>query len=180
MYKHVAFNYFMVMRISVLIFLFGITLGAFGQASHTKKAANFINGVNYGAYLPYFNQTLIDSVTISKHYVDKENDLFGAIYLTTKTPNKFNFLSINDIDNAYKIEKSGLTLYMLNKEFIKEAAHFKIDSSYIYKVEVIKGKDFDYLKNSQPNLSIVKIFTNTKENWPSSVLKIRGDGSKED
>jgi hypothetical protein len=167
------------MKKCVFLFLLAIGSFAYGQSQHTNKSAYFLDGVNFGKHAPLFSQDLINSVDISNKFVDKANNLYGAIYITTKTPSNFNFLGVNDIQRAYKIAANGPIIYMLNKDFIKETEHFKIDSAYVYKVEVIKGSEFDYLKNSIPNLSIVKIYTNTKENWPSKEMRIRGTASKE-
>ena len=167
------------MKKCILLFLFAITSFAYGQSKHDRKSAYFLDGVNFGTFAPLFNPEMIQSIEISKEFADQANNVYGAIYIKTKTSNKLNFLGTNDINKAYKIATNDPIIYMINKDFIKEAEHFKIDSSYIYKVEVIKGSEFDYLKNSIPNLSIVKIYTNTKENWPSSELRIRGTASKE-
>ena len=167
------------MKKYLFLSLFFITSWAHGQSGHTRKPAHFLDGVNYGTSLPLFNQELIQSVNVSSAFEDKANHLFGALYVTSKRPGKFNFLGVKNILSTFKVSTNGPIIYMLNKEFSKEAENFKIDSSYIYKVEVIKGSEFDYLKNSAPNLSIVKIYTDTKENWPSSELRIRGSASKE-
>ncbi len=167
------------MKIWSFLFLLSLTSFAYGQSNPNRKATYFVDGIKFGTHSPYFNQELIQSVNVSTEFVDKANNLYGAIYITTKTPNKFNFLNVNDIQSAYKIATNGPIIYMLNKDFIKETDHFKIDSAYIYRVEVLKGSEFDNLKNSIPNLSVVKIYTNTKENWPSSEVRIRGAASKE-
>ncbi len=164
---------------SVIFVLFFVTSFVHGQSTPAAKPAYFIDGINYGANIPQFNPELIQTLTISKEFVDKANNFNGAINITTKTPNKFNFLSVNDIIKANKVEPNGPILYMLNKEFIKETQQFKIDAAFVYKVDIMKGAEFDNLKSSVPNLCIVKIYTNTKENWPSSELRIRGSASKE-
>jgi hypothetical protein len=162
------------MRPIVFLFLLSLTSFAYGQSS---KPAYFIDSVKVGPYLANFSPQKIESIYVSKEFVDTTNNLSGAIYITTKKPNNFNFLGVNDIKKAYKIEANGPTIYMLDKEFIIDTQHFKIDSSFIYKVDVIKGVEFQDLKNDLPNLTIVKIYTDTKDNRPSGII-IRGKSSK--
>ena len=48
-------------------------------------------------------------------------------------------------------------MLLLNGKFIKSAAKINIDSSYISKVEVETGEDYEELKNIYPNMAIVNI-----------------------
>lgn len=165
------------MKPYIFLFLLFVTSIAYGQSTSVnqhRKAAYFIDSIrvssaSMGSILP----ENIKDVNVSKDFVDKENNVYGAIYITTKNPNTYNFIGLDAIKKAYQIVTSGLTIYMVDKEFIQDTQYFKLPSSLIYSVNIIKGSEFDNLKNDFPNLSIVKI--TTKANAPKSgELIIRG------
>mgnify|MGYP001557706558 FL=1 len=65
---------------------------------------------------------------------------------------------------------------MIDNEFLKDdISTYKIDSAYILNVEVLKSTEIEYLKNSLPALTILKIELKTKENIAkANEIHIRG------
>jgi len=165
------------------LFLFSLVVSSFAYGQSTliyqplaqkSKPAYFIDSVRVAsAPLNYLKPDDIKDVYVSKDFIDKDNHVYGAIYITTKTPNVYRFIGLNEIKKIYGVETTGVTIYMVDQDFIQETQHFKLPYDFIYKVEIIKGAEFDNLKQDLPNLSIVKIIT--KPNAPKSTgLMIRG------
>ena len=87
-------------------------------------------------------------------------------------------MSITDILNKYQQGLQKPTIFMLDNEFLKDTASFKIDSSYVLKVEITTASEINYLKNTVPDLTILKIITRTKENLNKyDRIRIRGTES---
>lgn len=106
----------------------------------------------------------VTDLKVDKNYIDSSRQIQGRIYITLKEPVSFNFLSIDDINHTYIKEVQKPVIYMVDNEFVKDIADFKIDSSFILKVELTSADDLEYLKQSVPDLTILKIITRTKEN----------------
>ena len=165
------------MRKLIFLFLLSITSFSYGQSIPIPKhseAAYFIDSVRVSpTFMEYIKPDNINTIFISKDFVDKENNVYGAIYITTKTPKAYNFIGLEEIKKAYGIVAPSLTIYMVDKEFIQDTQYFKFPSSFISNVILIKGTTFDNLKNDFPNLSIVKIITTNNTPKPSGI-RIRG------
>jgi hypothetical protein len=98
----------------------------------------------------------------------------GRIYIKSKNPGDFNFLSAKDILKAYKISQKTSAIFMLDNEIIKDTTTFKIDSSFILNVEIINASEIEYLPNNISSLAILKVFTATKENIDKQkIIRIR-------
>lgn len=165
------------MKRYIFLFLLSVTSFAYGQsmpAHHSRPVAIFIDSVRVSStYMQYIQPDSIKDVFVTKDFVDKANNVYGALYITTKNPKAYNFIGLDAIKKVYGIVAPGLTIYMVNKELVQDTQYFKLDSSSIAKVEVIKGSEFDNLKSDFPNLYIVKIIT--KSNTPKSTeIMIRG------
>jgi len=123
----------------------------------------------------HFDPNKIASMNVESNYIDSTNKVHGKVSITSKDPNNFNFLTISDITKIYKKNDKTPTIFMLDDQFLKDLTSFKIDSSYILKVEITKAADIDYLKNTFPDFSILNIITRTKGNLENlNKIKIQG------
>ena len=64
-------------------------------------------------------------------------------------------------------------MLLLNGNFIKNFAKINIDSSYISKVEVETGNDYEELKNIYPNMAVVNIKLKNL-NFPDRQIILQG------
>jgi hypothetical protein len=111
-----------------------------------------------------FDPNQIENVRIEKGF-DSINHTQGEIYVTSKNPKEHYFLSLDDIKAKYTKDTKAPVLFMLNNDFVQNnISTLKIDSSYILNVEILRGADFDNLKENIPSLTIIRIKTKTKEN----------------
>lgn len=107
----------------------------------------------------YFDRSKIKDVVSVQSKFDSSTNSSGKIYITSKNPKDYNFLSFTELKSKYIGFNKKPVLLLLNGNFIKNPTQINIDSSYIYKVEVESGADFEELKNIYPLLSIVNIKT---------------------
>ena len=154
----------------ILIFLISISfsLVAFGQQNSNPRPFKewqplcYLDSVNIELAQTHFDPAKIESMNVVKSHIDSTRQIYGKIYITSKDPKDYNFLTIADISKIYKKDTLSPTIFMLDNDFLKDIALFKIDSSYILRVEFIRGNEFEYLKKTMPNLTILKILTRTK------------------
>lgn len=158
-----------------------LTLTSYGQVekrtnSNSKNLPEyFIDSVRIGK-----NQLFFDPNKIAEINVVKENDTtahnYGKIYIKSKNPKSFNFISLPDIEKTYTNSISTPTLFMVDNEFLKDdISTYKIDSAYILNVEVLKSTEIEYLKNSLPTLTILRIKLKAKDNIAkANEIHIRG------
>ncbi|GLU51883.1 hypothetical protein Dfri01_13440 [Dyadobacter frigoris] len=131
----------------------------------------YLDSVKYGSF-PNFDIHQIDSISISK---ENKKVPEGQIFIKSKNPKNLYLLSILDITARYKKNALTPTIYMLDNEILKEVSTFRIDSSYILKVEVLKGSETDYLNTQFPDLTILNIVTRTEKNIAKeNEIRIRG------
>lgn len=149
---------------SALLF---ITTLFFGQSNKTKEAAMFLDSAFISPNtMNYINPDEIESVNVIKaDTIINNNHYSGQIYIHSKSPKKFNFLSLQQIKSEYtKITKSDV-IYMVNGEFIKEnIATLKLDRNYIITVEVTNSTEFYNFRKSSTKFDIINILGKTKEN----------------
>lgn len=125
-----------------------------------------------------------DSVLISGRYktgVDEYGDecnvpmnIGGTEYRCVNvwhyTKKNYRLLSLDEVRQLYcghweEVTKENC-LYMINKFFImKNADQYRVDSSFIYRVELVSSEDFDFFRGikAQP-FYIIRIFTKTIHN----------------
>ena len=100
----------------------------------------------------------------------------GKIYIKTKDPGSLHFLTAGEVIRKYNFPADGITIFFLDNEIIKDTSAFRIDSSYILNVEIIKASEIQYLPRNIPGLRILKIITATKENMEKqNIIRIRGN-----
>ena len=94
----------------------------------------------------------------------KKDALSDKVYMILKNTERFNFFTYSDLKNIYFSKINKPILLLVNGNFVKNPAKINIDSSYIYKVEVESGNDFEELKNLYPDMAIVNIKVNNLNN----------------
>ncbi len=156
------------MKIILSIFCLGFSFFSFGQVLEKLKGlpvAYFSNPVVYFDSIPtrmelfYFDKSKIKTIVNVQSVFDSSTNSSGKIYITSINPEDYNFLSFTDLKRKYIGTNKKPVLFLLNGNFIKNPTQINIDSSYIYKVEVESGADFEELKNIYPLLAIVNIKT---------------------
>jgi hypothetical protein len=168
------------MKIFIILISICFSIVGYGQQQKTKPISQwqpiyFIDSVKIDLPQLFFDPNKIADINVVSNYYDSAKQIHGKMFITSKDPKDFNFLSVADITNAYKKGTKTPTIFMLDNEFLKDIAAFKIDSSYILKVEVLRASEIEYLKNTLPNLTIVKIITRTKENLDrQNQIRIQG------
>jgi hypothetical protein len=158
------------MKTLVFFIALSLSLVAFGQQYSNPKPFKewqplyYLDSVIVEFTDLHFDLEKIESINVVKSYVDSTRQNYGKIFITSKDPKGYNFLSISEITIKYKKDTLSPTIFMLDNEFLKDITKFKIDSSYILKVMLLRGSEFDYLKDNFPNLTILNIITKSKDN----------------
>lgn len=153
----------------IFIALF-VTLIAFGQRNPKSipfkewQPLYYIDSVNVDFPKYHFELNKLKSMQVVNSYIDSTKQIHGKIFMTSKNPKDYKFLTMQDITNRYRKDKFSPGIFMLDNEFLKDTVHFRIDSSYILKIDILKGSEIVYLKKHDPNLTILNITTRTKEN----------------
>jgi uncharacterized membrane protein (UPF0182 family) len=155
------------MKIFLSLSLLFITTLFFGQNSKNTEPALFLDSVFIAANtMKYINPDEIESVNSVKNDTVVNNNCYaGQIHFRSKNPNKYIFLTLEQIKSEYtKVKKTDVS-YMINGEFIKENIDtFKLDRNYILKVEVTDSNAFYNLRKSDSKFDIINILGKTKEN----------------
>ncbi len=167
---------------NLLIFFTCISFSAIGQ--QPKNIAKNVKEIKPLCYLDsslieienlYFDPNKIADVYMPKNTLDTLRPQ-GRIFIKSKEPKSFNFLTIADIQKKYFTNTSNsTTVFMLDNDFLKSIENFRVDSSYILKVEIINSKELAHLNNLNADFTILRIFTRTKENIEKqNRIRIRG------
>jgi hypothetical protein len=171
------------MKIFVVLLLFAFSSIGYGQEHAKSDPASeelpfyFLDSAKIELSQWHFDLNKLSSMKIVKNYYDSAKRLRGAIFMTSKDPKSYKFLSIKDIINKYQQGLQKPTIFMLDNEILKDIRTFKIDSSYLLKVEITRASDIEYLKVAIPDLTILKIITSTKQNLKKeNQIRIRGTG----
>ena len=139
----------------------------FGQNNKTEEPAVFIdsNLIARNA-IEYINQNEIESVNVVKKDTIINAVLFrGQLYITSKNPKKYDFISLEQIKSEFTKIKSNDIIYMVNGALIKDNIDtFKLDRNYILEVEVTNSEAFYNLRKSDTKFDIINILGKTKEN----------------
>lgn len=155
------------MKIFLSLSLLFITTLFFSQNSKNIQPALFLDSVSIDANtMKYLNPNDIESInSIKKDTVVNNNHYAGQIHIHSKNPNKYIFLTLEQIKSEYTKVKKIDVIYMINGEFIKENIDtFKLDRNYILKVEVTNSNAFYNLRKSDSKFDIINILGKTKEN----------------
>ena len=168
------------MKLITLLFTI-LTLTSYGQVSKRTNSDSknlpeyFLDSVSIDKNQLFFNPNKIAEISVVKEK-DTTTHINERIYIKSKNPKNFNFISLPGIEKNYANSISTPTLFMVDNEFLKDAiSTYKIDSDYILNVEVLKSTEIEYLKNILPTLTILKINLKTKDNIAkANEIDIRG------
>ncbi|TDD77589.1 hypothetical protein [Flavobacterium caseinilyticum] len=150
----------------------------FGQNNKTEEPAVFIdsNLIARNA-IEYINQNEIESVNVVKKDTIINAVLFrGQLFITSKNPNKYDFIGLEQIKSEFTKIKSNDIIYMVNGALIKDNIDtFKLDRNYILEVEVTNTEAFYNLRKSDTKFDIINILGKTKENLDNkNKIMLRG------
>ncbi|NQX37394.1 hypothetical protein SAMN05421820_103625 [Pedobacter steynii] len=116
----------------------------------------------------------LDANQILSLDVDKES---SKIFITTKNPASFNFLSLQEIRNKYVKSTYPRALYLLNGKLVKDHSQ-KIDEKYILSIQISTSDSIASLKDAQVKFDVIEILTRSKENLEkANTLMIRGNST---
>ncbi len=165
------------MRTILCIFFVLLTLKSFGQVKEASQVEPwfFLDSIRISKNQLYFDPDKIAAINVVKdNYAPNQKE--GKIYLKSKNLKNYNFLTLKGIEKIYVKTVSGTTLFMIDNLILKdEISSYKIDSTYILNVEVLKSTEIEYLKKLKPLLTIVNIKLKTKENiTKANEIRIRG------
>jgi hypothetical protein len=158
--------------LSILLLCALISNGQTKQTPHPNTAPVFFLDSVRMTTLPHFDLNKIKSLNVVKEY-DENTKVYGKVYITTKSPRDFNFLTLEQIA---KQSVTGATpcIFMINNELVKDTNNIRIDSSYILKCEISNTIELKYLQNFS-TLTILNIKTRSKENLDNEKkIYIRG------
>ena len=164
----------MIKKLWSIIFFMAFTRISFSQQIDTipKNVSSSLKGnVEY-----YLDSNKVD---IDKYFFDVDQILnitvvqandsakrpVGRIFIKSKFPNAHNFISLNQVKDFYCKSVTQPYIFMVDNLFLKDnLSMYKIDSTYILRVEIMKGTEFESLQKDIPNLTIIIIKTKTAEN----------------
>ncbi len=167
------------MKFTTSIFLVFLALTSYGQVTKAtitnpkKEVLFFLDSVRIGKNQLYFDPNEIANIDVVK---DTTKQYDGRIYIKSKNPKDYNFLTLKNIEKTYSKAVSGSTLFMIDNVILKDnISTYKIDSIYILNVEVLKSTEIEYLKDTLPLLKIINIRLKTKENLDkANTIHLRG------
>jgi hypothetical protein len=139
----------------------------FGQNNKTEKSAMFLDStLVLTKMMEYIDPNDIKSVNVIKKDTTINGVLYhGQIYIISKEPKKYNFMSLEQIKFEFTQIKRNDVVYMVNGVLIKDDIEaFKLDRSYILNVEVTNSEAFYNFRKSDTKFDILNILGKTKEN----------------
>jgi hypothetical protein len=168
------------MKTIAFVFFVLLTLKSFGQVKEAnsyypqKEPWFFLDSVKINKNQMYFNPDKIVRINVVKS--DNTNQNSGKVYISSKNPKDFNFITLTDIERTYSKSKSASVLFMIDNKILKDnILTYKIDSDYILAVEVLKATEIESLKSGFSNLKIINIKLKTEENIAkANEIYIRG------
>ena len=167
------------MKLFLCLLFSCITVASIGQIAkpteNKPKPVCFLDSTKIDMANTVFDPNKIADIRVEKGY-DTINHTQGRVYITSKNPKDYYFVSLGEIKEKYAKGATAPALFMLNNSFLQNnISTFKIDTSYILNVEILRGADFDNLKENLPSLTILRIKTKTKENLEeANKIYIRG------
>ncbi|GAA4340624.1 hypothetical protein GCM10023149_52210 [Mucilaginibacter gynuensis] len=153
-----------------IAFAFALNTQAQSHSDNAAKPAYYLDSVKFGNSLETF---VFDMDKIAEISVMKNEGPAGAVYIKSKNPADFNFLSLPQVA-LYYTGKKGPYLFMLNGKILTDISQIKIDASFIAICQKTNTKDIAYLKGT-PAMSILNIQTRDKVKKETF---IRGQGNE--
>ncbi|MFV8271054.1 hypothetical protein ACNQGP_14125 [Flavobacterium sp. GT2N3] len=139
----------------------------FGQTNKTEEPAMFLDSTLVASTtMRHIDPNAFESLNVIKKDTTINGVIYrGQIYITSKDPKKYDFISLEQIKSEFTKIKSNDVIYMVNGAFIKDnIATFKLDRNYILEVEVTNSEAFYNLRKSDTKFDIINILGKTKEN----------------
>ena len=162
------------MKIIFCLLGLGLSIISFAQLKlYDNKPSVYLDSTKIELEYFLFDQSKIEKFDVVKNHTAIPTNNSGSISITSKQPKNFNFLSYKEIKRKYFSDKPKPILLLLNGNFIKNFAKINIDSSYISKVEVETGNDYEELKNIYPNMAVVNIKLKNL-NFPDRQIILQG------
>ena len=162
--------------ILTLCLLFLSTL-FFGQ-SKNEQPAMFLDSVFVANNtLEYMEPSEIKTINvIKKNTTINGVQYYGQIYITSRNPKKYDFISLEQVKSEFTKIKSNDVIYMINGALIKNNIEtLKLDRNYILSVEVTNSDTFYNLRKSNIQFDIINILGKTKENFDNkNKILLRG------
>lgn len=150
----------------------------FGQNKKMEEPAMFLDSVLVGtSTMKYIDSEDIESINVIKKNTIINGVLYhGQIYITSKNPKKYDFMSLDQIKSEFTKIKSKDVIYMVNGVLIKNNIEtLKLDRNYILSVDVTNSDAFYNLRKSKIQFDIINILGKTKENLENkNKIIIRG------
>ncbi|TDE27083.1 MULTISPECIES: hypothetical protein [Flavobacterium] len=144
-----------------------VTALFFGQNNKAEEPAMFIDSKLVSTNsMEYIDPNEIESVNVIKKDTTINGTVYhGQIYIISKNPKKYDFISLEQIKSGFTKIKSNDVIYMVNGALIKNNIEtFKLDRNYILEVEVTNSETFYNLRKSDIKFDIINILGKTKEN----------------
>jgi hypothetical protein len=166
------------MKFILTLCLLFLSILFFGQNNKTEEPAIFIDSVLVATNtIEYIDPNDIESINVIKKNTTIDGVLYyGQMYITSKNPKKYDFLSLEQIKSEFTKIKSKDVIYMINGALIKTNIEtLKLDRNYILSVEVTNSDAFYNLRKSDIQFDIINILGKTKENLDNkNKILIRG------
>src|SRR5665213_738399 len=171
------------MKTCVALLLFLFSFSAYGQEVIQHKPIAewpplfYLDSVNVEMSKLLFDANKLSAIKVTNNYYDSSMQIHGKVYMTSKDPKSYNFLTISQILRSYKKGIQTPTIFMLDNEILKDTSNFKIDSSYIVKVLLVQNAGIKYPKSTMGDSTILKIITRTNK-YPEKQKQIRIRGAQ--
>jgi hypothetical protein len=168
-------KYIFAVMMSFLTFLSLAQVNLVISSTSNKEIVYYLDNVKIGKNQLFFDANKIASVQVMKEN-DTTKDVQGSIFIGSKDPHDFNFLSMAEIEKRFTNASPSATVFMINNEVLKDAIDsYKIDSSYILNVNVLEAKDIPNLKADFAGLTMVMINLKTSVDMSkTNQIRLRG------
>lgn len=154
------------MKFILTLFLLFLTTLFFGQIKN-EQPAMFLDSVFVANNtIEYMEPNEIESINVIKKNTTINGVLYyGQIYITSKNPKKYDFISLEQVKSEFTKIKGIDVIFMINGALIKNNIEtLKLDRNYILSVEVTNSDAFYNLRKSDIQFDIINILGKTKEN----------------
>ncbi len=125
----------------------------------TQEPDYYVDSVRVNS-LGVFDPNKIESIKVVKD----STGLSGKLYIKIKKSATLNLLTSKDIVRINNITPGSFPIFVLDDQIIKDTSNFRIDSSYILKIEIVNASEIKYLPENISNIKILNITTATQAN----------------
>lgn len=166
---------------SLLFVFFALNLSA-----QTKKVADpafFFDGKLVSQQtIAYIEPDLIATVNVIKRDTVINNVLFeGQLFIQSKNPKQFDFVTLEQIKNEYTKVKTKSVGYAINGEIIKDGIEtLQLNRNYILEVITTNTTEFYNLGSGEIQSDIIHILGKTAKNIKDKREQILRDAPKKE